>query len=128
MKNVILSLIVSLVALNVMAKIVPDDADAKVETRCGWIVNPVPGELSLIESETTSYEIGTQGGYQAQGDIKNFPSDQEFVAFNGPNYGYYCGCITGKYDLNKSRILSIVGSQAKLLKACLEDPKVPSMK
>ncbi len=97
------------------------------ETRCGWIDNPTPGNFWLTDKDG-EWTIGVQGGYQAEGiEVIDFPTDGQYVNMNG-NYGYFCGCISGKSDSETMRIVSIEKSKAKLLKDCLKDENVPKPK
>jgi Protein of unknown function (DUF4087) len=97
------------------------------ETRCGWIDNPTPGNFWLIDGEG-EWEISAQGGYEAEGmdALPDFSGD-EFVETNG-HHGYSCGCITGETDEGEKKIVKIESAEKKLLKLCLEDDALPSMK
>jgi hypothetical protein len=95
------------------------------EVRCGWILNPTPANISLIDADT-EWIIGEQGGYQAVGDIE-YPNDDQYVNTNG-NYGYFCGCIEGEFDKVELKVIKIKSSQAQLLKTCLQDENLPSIK
>lgn len=99
---------------------------ASADTRCGWILNPTPGNTALIDGDG-DWVVSVQGGYQAQGVLNANVSTDQFIEVNG-NYGYYCGCISGKFD-NKAKLVKRIDSDSvKPLKACLMDSKIPSIK
>jgi hypothetical protein len=89
-KNLFISVIIS--SLFIVA--LPAKA---VETRCGWLLVPTPGNRYLIDKDG-SWTIGAQGGYQAKG-IENIPNSdgKEAVRTNG-NYGYTALCVTKRYS------------------------------
>ena len=92
-----------------------------VETRCGWLLVPTPGNRYLIYKDGT-WTIGAPGGYQAKG-IENIPNSdgKEVVRTNG-NYGYNCTCLNVTVNSNLRRILEIQGGEALPLSTCREDP------
>jgi hypothetical protein len=98
-----------------------------VETRCGWLLVPTPGNRYLIDKDG-SWTIGAQGGYQAKG-IENIPNSdgKEAVRTNG-NYGYNCTCLNVTVNSNLMRILEIQGGEALPLSTCREDPNVPPVR
>jgi hypothetical protein len=98
-----------------------------VETRCGWINNPTPANYTITDAERT-WVIAVQGGYQAEGvDKIEYPSEDQYVDING-SYGYWCGCMKVETDTGDEIVEKIFSSKAKLLKDCLKDPNLPSMK
>jgi hypothetical protein len=94
---------------------------AKTEKRCGWIENPTPSNMSLVDRDG-EWTIGIQGGYQAEGDT---PGSKEFVQING-HYGYYCACLTVQVDPVKRRIVKIVSGVGLPLATCRNDKSLPS--
>jgi hypothetical protein len=101
------------------------------EKRCGWLVNPTPGNLWLIDADS-EWTISTQGiGFANEESMENMPKidDKEFIRTNG-YYGFSCVCLSVKTDTEKSEILEIYSGQQLLLKQCLEDPdlyeKIPT--
>jgi hypothetical protein len=99
-------------------------APGEIQTRCGWLEKPTPGNLSLRDSEA-EWIIAVQGGYRADGvdDIPDL-SGPEFVKTNG-NYGYACTCMSVAVDSAKKQVISIKKVTRKLLKDCRSDPKLP---
>lgn len=92
------------------------------EKRCGWLENPTPGNLWLIDAES-DWTISIQGaGFIDEDSIDKMPTidDKEFVRTNG-HYGFSCACLNVKTDKVKSEIVKVYGGQQLLLKQCLED-------
>lgn len=100
-------------------------SEEKLENRCGWFENPTPGNAWLTDKDG-EWEIGTQGGYQAEGDWANFSGDQ-WVKTN-VNYGYGCACMKVTVDAKNRRILKISSATAKPLSACRNDPALKEPK
>jgi hypothetical protein len=98
-------------------------AYAGVQTRCGWIWNPTPANYWLNDADG-EWLIAKQGGYQAEGAIEAYPTDEQKVNTNG-HYGYWCGCVVGEFDKKKEQVTKIISSSVKNLDACLEDPRLP---
>ena len=96
------------------------------ETRCGWLINPTPGNWWLIDADG-EWTIGEQGGYQAPG-FADAPWEgvQERVSVNG-NYGYECACMAVTIDPDTMTITRVISVRSKALQACKIDPKLPSM-
>ena len=95
------------------------------EKRCGWLENPTPGNLWLIDADS-EWTISTQGvEFATDETIDNLPEidQKEFVRTNG-NYGFSCACLSVKTDMEKSKILTVYSGKQLLLKECLEDPKI----
>src|SRR5258705_12486965 len=63
------------------------------ETRCGWFVNPTPGNVWLYDREA-EWTIGVQGGHQVDGDWP-WPAFKrgQWVRTNAGSYGYGCACL-----------------------------------
>ena len=99
--------------------ILPAHAAQKVERRCGWFENPTPANVTLTDRDGT-WEIATQGGYQANGDWPQFKPDQ-WVRTNR-NYGYGCGCMTATADSDINRLDNLTKAVARPLAACRSDP------
>lgn len=90
----------------------------KVETRCGWLSNPTPANVSLYDRER-EWIIGVQGGYQAEGDWPDFPPKQ-FVESNPP-HGYGCACLRVTVNRETSEVIKIVSASVRPLSACRRD-------
>ncbi len=72
----------------------PDPPDNKqFETRCGWLSNPTPANISLYDRDG-EWIIGVQGGYQVEGEWE-FPDFKpgQWVITNAGSYGYGCACL-----------------------------------
>jgi len=96
-------------------------APPKPETRCGWFINPTPGNAWLIDPDA-QWTVGLQGGHQAEGSWPEPPSEKDWVKPDGDprGYGYGCAClkvVTGP-DHSIARILSAKG---KPLAQCRRD-------
>lgn len=96
------------------------------ETRCGWLVNPTPANWWLTDADG-EWTLGIQGGYQAPGlfDVP-WSGQREQVNING-SYGYECACMVVTSDADTMTITRVVSVRSKPLKACEDDPKLPSM-
>lgn len=106
-------------------------ATNSTERRCGWFENPTPANATLTDRDGM-WEIGSQGGYQAEGDWPEFSSNQWVRTGNG-NYGYGCACITADVDHDTHRLNNLTKSGARPLSACrtdktLKEPENPLAK
>jgi Protein of unknown function (DUF4087) len=108
----------TLVALALATLTLP--ALAASEKRCGWIVNPTPGNWWLTDPKG-DWELGAQGGYQAYG-MDNLPdfSTKDWVRTNG-DYGYGCACLTVQTDPFAMRVKKVINAVQKPLKQCEAD-------
>lgn len=100
----------------------PEESEAtQFETRCGWLDNPTPANLSLFDREA-EWIIGVQGGYQVEGDWDwpNFKRGQ-WVTTNAGSYGYGCVCMQLRVDREAQKVLEIKSSRARPLSACRRD-------
>ncbi|QRP65722.1 DUF4087 domain-containing protein [Rhodanobacter sp. FDAARGOS 1247] len=86
--------------------------------RCGWFENPTPGNATLTDRDG-EWEIGIQGGHQADGDWPEF-SDAQWVETNG-HYGYGCACMTMTTDHQQHTVLSIGSATGRPLAVCRGD-------
>ncbi|CAD5199172.1 DUF4087 domain-containing protein [Pseudomonas sp. FEN] len=108
----------SLLTLALTCVILPVHATDKVERRCGWFENPTAANATLTDRDGT-WEIATQGGYQAEGAWPQF-SDAQWVRTNG-HYGYGCGCMTASADPETHRLNHLSNAIARPLAACRND-------
>lgn len=95
------------------------------EKRCGWLENPSPANLWLIDSDS-EWTISVQGrGFADEASMEKMPviDENEFVRTNG-NYGFSCVCLDVKTDKQSSEVLEVYGGEQLLLKKCLEDPGI----
>ena len=95
---------------------------AAKEQRCGWLVNPTPGNWWLIDRQG-EWTIGTQGSFQAPGsDLIPDLTTRDWVVTNGSSYGYGCACLTVDADPKAHRLSRIYSVVQKGLRACQRDP------
>ena len=101
-------------------------AEAAPENRCGWVVNPTPGNWWLTDRDDT-WIMTSQGGEQEPdgmdkiGDI----SAGDYVATNG-YYGYACGCMKVDVDKTGKRIARIYSFRQLPIAKCRADTSLPS--
>ncbi|QXF34627.1 hypothetical protein CE143_16755 [Photorhabdus luminescens] len=93
------------------------------ELRCGWLANPSPSNIWLLDSEG-EWIISIQGGYSSEGldKLKDFPASQYIKT--GINYGYGCSCLTVETNKKKMMITNILKSKNLTLLACKTDRKL----
>lgn len=92
------------------------------EQRCGWLVNPTPGNWWLIDRKG-EWTIGAQGGFQAPGS--NLIPDlttRDWVVTNGSSYGYGCVCMSADANPKAHRLSRIYSVAQKGLGVCRRDP------
>jgi len=103
----------------------PRTTDAAVsyqfETRCGWLSNPSPANMSLFD-RFGQWIIGKQGGYQMEGfwDVPDFKARQ-WVRTSTASYGYGCACLRLRVNKETHEVLEIESSRARPLAACRRD-------
>jgi hypothetical protein len=98
-------------------------AAAKGLRRCGWLVNPTPGNWWLTDRDG-QWILGTQGADQAPGmDEMPDMSTAGWVETNG-HYGYGCACLTIEAD-GEGRVTRISNAEPKPLKQCRADRSLP---
>lgn len=114
----LLLVVVTFIVVQIATSIPALSASNRLETRCGWFVNPTPANAWLLDRHG-QWIIGSQGGYQAKGDWTNF-TPQQWVETNG-SYGYGCACMRVKVNYQTRKILESKSSYAKPLKACRQD-------
>ncbi|NBN77092.1 DUF4087 domain-containing protein [Microvirga tunisiensis] len=123
MRRIALALLPLLLPLSLAAGV----AEAAPETRCGWVVNPTPGNWWLTDRDG-DWILATQGsdaealGMENIGDI----SAGDYKAVNGP-YGYACGCMKVETEVSgEGRRITVVYSfkQGKLAQ-CARDKTLP---
>jgi hypothetical protein len=95
-----------------------------VETRCGWLHNPTPGNWWLIDSDG-EWLLGAQGGYQAPGmDEMPDMSNAGWVETNG-HYGHGCACMRVSVDRRTRRVTRLQSARPVALRQCRADPHLP---
>jgi hypothetical protein len=90
--------------------------------RCGWFVNPTPGNAWLIDRDG-EWVIGLQGGHQADGDWPTF-SAARWVRDNG-HYGHGCACLRMTADPHTRQVLRIDEAASRPLAVCRRDRRLP---
>ncbi|HEX8495491.1 MAG TPA: DUF4087 domain-containing protein [Pyrinomonadaceae bacterium] len=100
----------------------PVESEAtQFETRCGWLDNPTPANLSLFDRDG-EWIIGVQGGHQVEGDWE-WPTfrPRQWVSTNAGSYGYGCACLQLRVDKETHKVLEIKSARARLLSVCRRD-------
>ena len=98
---------------------------AAPENRCGWVVNPTPGNWWLTDRDA-SWTMMTQGadtelpGMDRVGDI----SAHDYVATNG-SYGYACACMKVETDKVEKSITAILSFKQLKIAKCQNDKALP---
>ena len=101
------------------------DLPPKIETRCGWIDNPTPANWDITDKDGR-WLIGSQGGYQAKGNMPAFPEGKKYWIKTNVHYGYGCACIKVKVDKKEKIILEIFSGKPLPLQRCRTDKALPS--
>lgn len=114
----LLLVVVTFVVVQIATNVPALSASNRLETRCGWFVNPTPSNAWLFDRHGR-WTIGLQGGYQAEGSRPDF-TPQQWVETNR-HYGYGCACMRVRVNHQTRKILEIKSSYAKSLKACRQD-------
>lgn len=97
-------------------------AAAAPTLRCGWFINPTPGNAWLIDRDG-EWVIGLQGGHQADGDWPTF-SAARWVRDNG-HYGHGCACLRLTADPHTRQVLRIDEAVSRPLAVCRRDRRLP---
>ncbi|WP_235596786.1 DUF4087 domain-containing protein [Leptospira alstonii] len=123
-------LVVLLFVMTVIApaNLVGENKTVNFETRCGWLSNPTPANISLYDRDA-EWKIGVQGGYQVAGDWQwpTFQSGQ-WVQTNSGSYGYGCACLRLRASKQTHEVLEIKTARGILLKQCRQDPALKRWK
>ncbi|MFK8250970.1 DUF4087 domain-containing protein [Ancylobacter terrae] len=95
------------------------------ENRCGWYVNPTPGNLILIDRDA-DWWITTQleaGGPNAAGADENLPDfdPKQYVKTQPNGYGYGCACLSVETDNSAQRITRVYSGRILPLARCRGD-------
>ncbi len=102
--------------------VLPEQPEAaQVETRCGWLDNPTPANISLYDREA-EWIISVQGQYEAKGDwsLPDYKPGQ-WVATNAGSYGYGCACLRLRADRQTRKVLEVMNASARPLSVCRRD-------
>ena len=97
------------------------------EQRCGWYINPTPGNLWLQDKDAIWW-ITSQGqdqGPDAIGADDKAPrmDDKEYVD-KGNGHGHGCACLTVDTD-HKGKITRVYSGQTLSLARCKADKTLP---
>ncbi|PZR00589.1 MAG: DUF4087 domain-containing protein [Cereibacter sphaeroides] len=100
-------------------------ADA-AERRCGWYINPTPGNL-ILQDRDGAWWITSQGGPGAVGVEENAPEfdEKQYVATQPNGYGYGCACMTVATDAAAMQITQVFAGDILPLSKCQADPSLP---
>jgi hypothetical protein len=100
-------------------------AQAK-ETRCGWYVNPTPGNYYLTDRDA-SWWMRAQGGRVADGFDENAPEfdPNEYVELQPNGYGYGCACLSVETNAADETITRIYSGRILPLAQCHDDAALP---
>ena len=98
------------------------------EVRCGWLDNPTPANVWLVDKEGT-WVLSTQGVQNPLSDdsidliFQAFDNKSEYVRTNG-NHGFSCACLTLETDKSDHSVTHVSKSKQLDLKRCLEDTSI----
>lgn len=94
------------------------------QNRCGWLVNPTPGNFELVDRDGR-WLLSSQGGYQAPG-IDDMPdmSVAGWVEDNG-SYGHGCACLEVTTNKRSMKITRLIASKPLPLARCTSDRTLP---
>lgn len=97
---------------------------AQPEKRCGWLVNPTPGNFSLVD-RAGSWLLSSQGGYQAAG-MDDMP-DMSVAGWESTNgsYGHGCACLKVVTDKRTKDVTRLLSSEPLPLSRCKADRSLP---
>ena len=100
------------------------------EQRCGWLANPTPQDLWLIDKDAT-WSITSQGeaaGKDAIGADRVPDFDDKQYVDQGNGHGYGCACLSVETSRKDQRIIKVISGKILSLATCkndktLRDPK-----
>ena len=100
------------------------------ENRCGWYMNPTPGNLLLLDKDDewwiTSQMQGN--GPDAEGADAKAPNfdDKQYVKTQSNGYGYGCACLDVETDPKAKKITKVYGGTIKPIAQCKADKSLPA--
>ncbi|MET0428112.1 MAG: DUF4087 domain-containing protein [Microvirga sp.] len=102
---------------------------AAAENRCGWYLNPTPGNLLLIDRDgpwwiTSQMQANGPDADGADDKAPNFDARQ-FVKTQPNGYGYGCACLTVETDRSANRVTKVVSGSIRPLSQCRADRSLP---
>ncbi len=102
-------------------------AHAAPANRCGWIVNPTPGNWWLTDKDG-DWILSTQGQETDVPGMDLIPdlTEHDFVATNG-SYGHACGCMKVDTDAggDMKTITAIYSFKQLPIGTCSKDKSLP---
>ncbi|CAA0098516.1 Uncharacterised protein [Starkeya nomas] len=92
------------------------------ENRCGWYVNPTPGNWYLTDRDG-NWWMRSQGGMEAEGFEDHAPAfdTKEYVKLQPNGYGYGCACLSVDTDKAEQNITRIYSGKILPLARCRGD-------
>jgi hypothetical protein len=95
---------------------------SQVETRCGWLSNPTPGNIWLDDRDG-NWTISVQGGYSLDQEWP-WPAFKkgQWIVTNAGDHGYGCACLQLRVDKESSHVLEIKSARPRPLAACRKEP------
>ena len=116
-----------LITLAALILATPGMVHAAGQERCGWYINPSPGNLWLQDKDAI-WTITSQGEYQgpdAIGADDKTPQmySKEYVD-KGNGHGHGCACLTVETD-SKDKITKVLSGRILPLARCKADKALP---
>lgn len=114
-------LLVTVVLVSGHPRLPEEPEAAQFETRCGWLDNPTPANISLYDRDA-EWIISVQGQYEAEGDwyLPDYKPGQ-WVVTNASSYGYGCACLRLRADKQTHKVLEVKNASARPLSVCRRD-------
>jgi hypothetical protein len=99
------------------------------ERRCGWYMNPTPGNLLLADKEATWWITSQMqaNGPDAEGVTNNAPNfdSKQYVQTQNNGYGYGCACLIVETKKSEHRITKVISGETLPLRQCRNDKSLP---
>jgi hypothetical protein len=99
------------------------------ERRCGWYMNPTPGNLLLADRDGAWWitsQMQAQGPDAEGADDKAPDFDtQQYVETQPNGYGYGCACLTVETNTKEMRITRVISGEILPLSQCKSDSGLP---
>lgn len=110
-----------MIALAMLAGVMCLPAGA-AENRCGWYVNPTPGNFYLRDRDG-DWWMRSQGGMEAEGFDDHAPEfdPKQYVLLQPNGYGYGCACFSVDTDKAEKNITRIYSGKILPLARCRND-------
>jgi hypothetical protein len=100
-----------------------------LDQRCGWYMNPTPGNLLLFDKDDhwwiTSQMQGN--GPDAEGSDDKAPrfDSKQYVQTQPNGYGYGCACLNVDADAKNHRITKVYSGRTIPIAKCKGDKTLP---